>query len=159
MINGIEYQIGSAQFMGVDNTQTQAVYLAKGGELLAQFTLVDAIREDAVDTINTLKKNGYEISIASGDSSIHVDQIAKKIAVSNVYKGLKPEDKLTLIHTLQTQYSIAMFGDGINDAPVLAGANLSVAMGSGSAVTKTVPILFYLVINYHVSMMQYTWQN
>ncbi|NRD74065.1 cadmium-translocating P-type ATPase [Shewanella sp. VB17] len=136
MINGIEYQIGSAQFMGVDNTQTQAVYLAKGGELLAQFTLVDAIREDAVDTINTLKKNGYEISIASGDSSIHVDQIAKKIAVSNVYKGLKPEDKLTLIHTLQTQYSIAMFGDGINDAPVLAGANLSVAMGSGSAVTK-----------------------
>lgn len=136
LINGVQYQIGSAEFIGVNNLQTQAVYLAKEAKLLAQFTLVDTIREDAIDTINTLKQNGCEISIASGDSSLHVDEIAKKVKISNVHKGLKPEDKLKLIQTLQTQYSIAMFGDGINDAPVLAGANLSVAMGSGSAMTQ-----------------------
>ncbi|MBW8185525.1 heavy metal translocating P-type ATPase [Shewanella nanhaiensis] len=136
VIGGVKYQIGSAEFIGVDNDLSQSVYLAQEGLLLAKFTLVDAIREDAVDTVKTLKSNGYKLTIASGDSSNHVDEIARRVGIDEVYKGLKPSDKLTLIQKLQTKRSVVMFGDGINDAPVLAGANLSVAMGSGSAITK-----------------------
>lgn len=135
-INGVQYKIGSAEYVGVENDLTMAVYLVKGIKLQAKFTLVDAIREDAVATINILKQRGCMVSIASGDSSSHVDEIARRVAITNVHKGLKPQDKLSLIQTLQTKHALAMFGDGINDAPVLAGANLSVAMGSGSAITK-----------------------
>ena len=135
-INGVQYRIGSAEFIGMENDLTLAVYLVKDTELMAKFTLVDAIREDAVATIKLLKDNGCMVSIASGDSSSHVDDIAQRVAISNVHKGLKPQDKLSLVQSLQSTHSIAMFGDGINDAPVLAGANLSVAMGSGSAITK-----------------------
>jgi Cu2+-exporting ATPase len=136
LIDGIEYRIGSAEFVGVENDLTQAIYLVKNNEVLAKFTLIDAIREDAIETVKALKQSGCIVSIASGDSSDHVDEIALRVAITDVHKGLKPQDKLSLIQSLQTKRSVAMFGDGINDAPVLAGANLSVAMGSGSAVTK-----------------------
>lgn len=136
LIDGTEYRIGSAEFVGVENDLTLSVYLVKNRKPQAKFTLVDAIREDAVDTIKVLKQNGCMVSIASGDSSTHVDEIARRVAITDVYKGLKPQDKLSLVQSLQRKHSVAMFGDGINDAPVLAGANLSVAMGSGSAVTK-----------------------
>lgn len=135
-INNTDYRIGSAEFIEASGDQSQAVYLAQGDELLAKFTLVDAIRTDAQQTVQTLTKQGCKVSVASGDGSIHVDEVAGRIGISDVHKGLKPQDKLSLIQKLQKNASIAMFGDGINDAPVLAGANLSVAMGSGSAITK-----------------------
>jgi len=135
-INNIDYRIGSAEFIEVTGDQSQAVYLSQGDELLARFTLVDEIRTDAKKTVETLTQLGCKVSVASGDGSIHVDEVAGRIGITDVYKGLKPQDKLSLIQKLQKHASIAMFGDGINDAPVLAGANLSVAMGSGSAITK-----------------------
>jgi Cu2+-exporting ATPase len=83
-----------------------------------------------------LKQQGCRISIASGDSSGHVHQLAKELGIDDVHSGLTPADKLALVTRLQQHTRVAMFGDGINDAPVLAGADLSVAMGSGSAIAK-----------------------
>ncbi len=140
-VNGIDYLIGSADFISnrlninIDETH-QAIYLADKQQLLAKFTLVDQLRDDATTTIAQLKQMGAEISIASGDNSQHVDEVAQTVGISQVYKGLKPQDKLSLVQSLQHCQQVAMFGDGINDAPVLAGANFSIAMGSGAAVTK-----------------------
>lgn len=136
-IDGIEYRIGSAKFVGLSSQQKQTVYLSDSHSVLAQFVLVDAIRSDAPQTVKTLTLSGCKVSIASGDTSSHVDEVAQKVGISDVNKGLTPEGKLTLIRQYQQKSNVAMFGDGINDAPVLAGANLSIAMGSGAAITKS----------------------
>lgn len=139
-INGQKYRIGSAEFVGatdIKDSMEQAVYLVDESQVLAKFLLVDAIRADAAETVKLIKESGCLVSIASGDSSNHVEEVANKIGIDDVNKGLSPEGKLQLVRQYQTRSNVAMFGDGINDAPVLAGANLSIAMGSGAAVTKS----------------------
>ncbi len=143
IIEGIEYRIGNAHFTGakVDNSLTlQQIWLARLNgetpEVIACFDIQDNIRVDSKVTVETLKQQGCLVSIASGDSSMHVHQLAKELGIADVHSGLTPADKLALITELQKSTQVAMFGDGINDAPVLAGADLSVAMGSGSAIAK-----------------------
>ncbi|QDO84189.1 cadmium-translocating P-type ATPase [Shewanella psychropiezotolerans] len=139
-INGLKYRIGSAAFVGttdITDSTKQAIYLVDESQILAKFLLVDAIRGDAAETVKQLKENGCRVSIASGDSSNHVEEVANKIGIDDVNKGLSPEGKLQLVRQYQIRSNVAMFGDGINDAPVLAGANLSIAMGSGAAITKS----------------------
>ncbi|BAJ02137.1 heavy metal translocating P-type ATPase [Shewanella violacea] len=139
-VNGHQYRIGSAAFVGasdIRNSKAQSIYLADESQILAKFILVDAIRCDAAATVKILKESGCRVSIASGDTSDHVEEVASKVGIKDVNKGLSPQGKLQLVRQYQTQSHVAMFGDGINDAPVLAGANLSIAMGSGAAVTKS----------------------
>lgn len=141
-IDSETFFIGSDRFINthlgimVPADAQQAVYLANQTQLIARFDLIDKIRPDAAATVTQLKAMNCDVSIASGDSSSHVDEVAASIGVKNVYKSLKPSDKLNLIEAIQQKQHVAMFGDGINDAPVLAGANLSIAMGSGAAVAK-----------------------
>lgn len=142
-IEGTDYLIGNAVFTGarVDTQDpTQKIWLARSAneqlEVLASFEIQDNIRQDSKATIEILRQQGCRISIASGDSSGHVHQLAKELGIEDVHSGLTPAAKLALVSELQKQTRVAMFGDGINDAPVLAGADLSVAMGSGSAIAK-----------------------
>lgn len=142
-IEGTDYLIGNAVFTGarVDTQDpTQKIWLARSAneqlEVLASFEIQDNIRQDSKATIEILKQQGCRISIASGDSSGHVHQLAKELGIEDVHCGLTPAGKLALVTKLQQHTRVAMFGDGINDAPVLAGADLSVAMGSGSAIAK-----------------------
>ncbi len=143
LIEGTDYLIGNAVFTGarVDTQDpTQKIWLARSAneqlEVLASFEIQDNIRQDSKATIEILKQQGCRISIASGDSSGHVHQLAKELGIEDVHSGLTPAGKLALVTKLQQHTRVAMFGDGINDAPVLAGADLSVAMGSGSAIAK-----------------------
>ncbi|MGI2157982.1 heavy metal translocating P-type ATPase [Shewanella baltica] len=142
-IDGTDYLIGNAVFTGasIDSRDpTQKIWLARSCneqlEVLASFEIQDNIRQDSKATVEMLKQQGCRISIASGDSSGHVHQLAKELGIDDVHSGLTPADKLALVTRLQQHTRVAMFGDGINDAPVLAGADLSVAMGSGSAIAK-----------------------
>ncbi|HCE50938.1 MAG TPA: cadmium-translocating P-type ATPase, partial [Shewanella baltica] len=142
-IDGTDYFIGNAVFTGesIDTRDpTQKIWLARSCneqlEVLASFEIQDNIRQDSKATVEMLKQQGCRISIASGDSSGHVHQLAKELGIDDVHSGLTPADKLALVTRLQQHTRVAMFGDGINDAPVLAGADLSVAMGSGSAIAK-----------------------
>ncbi|MCS6180932.1 heavy metal translocating P-type ATPase [Shewanella baltica] len=142
-IDGTDYFIGNAVFTGtsIDSRDpTQKIWLARSCneqlEVLASFEIQDNIRQDSKVTVEMLKQQGCRISIASGDSSGHVHQLAKELGIDDVHSGLTPADKLALVTRLQQHTRVAMFGDGINDAPVLAGADLSVAMGSGSAIAK-----------------------
>ncbi|MCS6203723.1 heavy metal translocating P-type ATPase [Shewanella baltica] len=142
-IDGTDYFIGNAVFTGASidtHDPAQKIWLARSAnnqlEVLASFEIQDNIRQDSKATIEMLKQQGCRISIASGDSSGHVHQLAKELGIDDVHSGLTPADKLALVTRLQQHTRVAMFGDGINDAPVLAGADLSVAMGSGSAIAK-----------------------
>lgn len=143
LINGTEYRIGNASFTGATakpKLANQLIWLARSHngqlEVIATIEIQDNIRVDSKETVDILKQQGCQVSIASGDSSGHVHQLAKELGINDVHSGLTPADKLALVTKLQQSTPVAMFGDGINDAPVLAGADLSVAMGSGSAIAK-----------------------
>ncbi|WP_153913776.1 heavy metal translocating P-type ATPase [Shewanella sp. TC10] len=137
-IDNKEIKIGNAQFNGIDasHCQGQLLWLSIDNIVAACFVLQDSIRVDSEQAVSDLQQSGLQVSIASGDCAKHVNEIAEQLNIKHSYSGLSPADKLDLINNLQTKQDVAMFGDGINDAPVLAGANLSVAMGSGSAIAK-----------------------
>ncbi|QYJ80456.1 heavy metal translocating P-type ATPase [Shewanella acanthi] len=141
VINGCQYRIGNAIFTGAEeNSAKQQIWLSRvikdQNQPIAAIEINDNVRCDSLLTVSELKQRGLKVSIASGDSSGHVKQLAQTLAIEDVHTGLTPEGKLKLVKQLQQTHPVAMFGDGINDAPVLAGADLSVAMGSGSAIAK-----------------------
>ncbi len=113
------------------------VFLADENKLLAVFIFEDAMRSDAMEMISMLKERVKNVSLCSGDCEAVVRTLAKKLKIDHFKFGMKPDQKLTEIRKLQQQGEIvAMVGDGINDAPVLAGAEVSIAMGSGAEITR-----------------------
>ncbi|MBO2600804.1 heavy metal translocating P-type ATPase [Shewanella algae] len=137
-INGRDFKIGNAEFVGIElaASEQQQVFLADEQGLVASFILQDRLREDAKDTVEALKANNIRLAIASGDTRPHVESLARQVGIAEVHADMSPADKLDYVRRLQQQHKVAMFGDGINDAPVLAGADLSIAMGSGTALAK-----------------------
>jgi len=113
------------------------VWLSDETRLLATFVLADQARLEANALILKLKQQGLRVSILSGDSEESVSHFATLVGVDDWKAACSPEDKLAYIHALQSQGAVvAMVGDGINDAPVLAGAQVSIAMGSGTQMAR-----------------------
>lgn len=113
------------------------VYLARAGEWLAAFEFGDTLRADARHFVHRLRGEGLEVWLLSGDHSRITRWIAKAVGIDQqrAMGGLSPGEKLERVQTMQDHGAVvAMVGDGVNDAPVLAGAHLSVAMGSGAQV-------------------------
>ena len=111
------------------------VYLAITGVCRARFQILDEIRGESADAVAVLTSTGRRTLLLSGDSQIEVDRIAGVLAIDEAAGGLGPEDKAETIRHLQRQGgSVAMVGDGINDAPALATADLGLAMGDGANV-------------------------
>ncbi len=113
------------------------VWVARGAEVMGVIAIADEVRSQAVATITRLKKLGVEqIVMLTGDNQQTAHSVAKAVGIDRVYAQLLPEDKLDVIRRLQQQYqTVAMVGDGINDAPALAQASVGIAMGvSGSDV-------------------------
>ncbi|WP_269620339.1 heavy metal translocating P-type ATPase [Zhongshania sp. BJYM1] len=140
-INGKHYRIGSAAFFSIEAHHNSAhlnVYLADDNGVLAHFQLADEIRRDAVALVKNLKRRGLHLEILSGDNSGQVAEIAGMLGIDKYLAGCSAEQKLRQVRQLQTEGAIVMMvGDGINDAPVIAGANISVAMTSASELTRT----------------------
>ncbi len=110
------------------------VVLGEGGTLVAHFQLADATRPEAREAVNALRRAGLEVEIASGDSEGAVRALAAELGIAAWRARQGPDDKLNRLRELQDQgHRVVMVGDGINDAPVLAGADVSVAMGGGAA--------------------------
>ncbi|MEH2057270.1 MAG: heavy metal translocating P-type ATPase [Nostoc sp.] len=108
-----------------------------GFEVMGVIAIADQVRSQAAATITRLKKLGVEqIVMLTGDNQETAHSVAKAVGIDRVYAQLLPEDKLDVIRSLQQQYqTVAMVGDGINDAPALAQASVGIAMGiSGSDV-------------------------
>ncbi|WP_372942272.1 heavy metal translocating P-type ATPase [Shewanella sp.] len=130
------FVIPHASLSDLNVQHSQLIYMSIDNQLVATIELLDQLRVDSKHTVDKLTQAKIDLSIASGDNSGHVEYLAKTLGITDVHAGLSPQGKLSLINQLQQTKKVAMFGDGINDAPVLAGANLSVAMGSGSAIAK-----------------------
>ena len=113
------------------------VLLADSDRVLARFYLADELRDDAVESIRAIQQAGIEVWLLSGDNVSAVEAIAQQLGIEHSCAGMKPEDKLAVINDLLQQgHIVAMVGDGVNDAPVLAAAQVSIAMGSGTQLAQ-----------------------
>ena len=102
-------------------------------EPLAWFELRDTLRDDALDTVRQLKQKGLRVLLLSGDRQAVVTQLAQTLTIDEALGDLLPSDKLAYLQQLQQQgRTVLMVGDGINDVPVLAGADVSVAMAGAT---------------------------
>ncbi|WP_018150291.1 heavy metal translocating P-type ATPase [Leeia oryzae] len=144
VIDGCTYRLGKPSFIS-DFTagpcpqvaSAEVIWLASHDTYLAAFELADTLRSDAMETVQHFQSLGMTIHIASGDQPVAVESIARQLNIANWHANLTPEGKLALIETLQAQHHmVAMVGDGVNDAPVLAKAQLSIAMGAGADLAR-----------------------
>ncbi len=120
------------------------IFVAENQECIGIVALADSIRGSARTSLATLHNLGIKTTLLTGDSKITADFIAKQIDIDTIHAELLPEEKVQKVQELQTQgNTVCMIGDGINDAPVLAGADVGAAMGSGAdAAIEAADIVF-----------------
>ncbi len=105
---------------------------------LAWFVLDDRLRHDAADLLQACRARGWKTLLLSGDSSPMVASVAAELNIDEAVGGLRPDDKLQRLKALQAEgRKVLMLGDGVNDVPVLAAADISIAMGSATDLAKT----------------------
>ena len=148
LINGQTYFLGNGRFISANtnsitpasleahNAQSQ-VFLASNTQLIARFDLSDTLRIEAKETVRALREMAKRVHILSGDQHSAVSAVANTLSIESAHAEQSPESKLHFVEALQAQgKKVVMIGDGINDLPVLAQADLSIAMGSASDLTK-----------------------
>lgn len=112
-----------------------AMFLAIDARLAGLISVADAVKATTLDALKALRADGLRIIMATGDSVRTAEAVAAKLALDEVHAGLSPEGKAELIATLKAEgLTVAMAGDGVNDAPALAAADVGIAMGAGSDV-------------------------
>ncbi|MEX2469855.1 MAG: heavy metal translocating P-type ATPase, partial [Pseudohongiellaceae bacterium] len=114
------------------------IYLAADGRLIGLLAVADPIKESTREAIEALHERGLKLVMATGDGERTARAVAKKLGIDEVHSEVTPEDKMKLIESLQQgQARVAMAGDGINDAPALARADVGIAMGTGTDVAMS----------------------
>lgn len=109
------------------------VYVGVDGKFAGYFVISDTIKPDAKSAVKHLKDLGLAAVMLTGDGAVSAEAVAKEVGIDRVYAKLLPQEKLEILKKLREEYGSVMFvGDGINDAPVLAGADVGAAMGSGA---------------------------
>ncbi|MEY3465249.1 MAG: hypothetical protein RL603_847 [Pseudomonadota bacterium] len=145
------YRIGRASFAleGTDDAShrgtLEGVVIADARGWLADFRIADELRGEARATLDALRALGITPALASGDRHEAVDFVATQLAISEAAARLSPEDKLAMLkRSQQAGHRVLMIGDGINDGPVLAAADVSMAMGRGSPIAHAAGDLLLL---------------
>ncbi|MBI4006203.1 MAG: heavy metal translocating P-type ATPase [Gammaproteobacteria bacterium] len=151
MINDTRYFIGTVKFITektgltpgddllkkLEYENKTTIILADSGQFHCIFSLSDEIRPQAEALIDFIKKSGKKVILLSGDRMASVKNVGDALHIDTIIPDLKPGDKLSFLRNLREQNEIiAMVGDGINDAPVLACADISIAMGGGTDLAK-----------------------
>ena len=150
IVSGHEIAVGNAKLLneiGADASKLtrQAEKLREEGKTVvlvavdrqpaALIAVADPIKKTTPEAIQNLKRLGLRIVLATGDNRVTAKIVAEKLGISEVYSEMMPEDKVNIINKLQAENNfVAMAGDGINDAPALAQAQVGIAMGSGTDV-------------------------
>ncbi len=147
-IDGLRYRIGQLDYVrqlapdqsvpaDLDDSEQTRIALGSEAGLLAMFSLADSLRPGSRETIAQLEAQGITCLLYSGDSKAAVARVARELGIEHWQARMTPEDKLAALKALQAQGAVvAMVGDGVNDAPVLAGAQVSIAMGSGTQLAQ-----------------------
>jgi len=136
--DGHKVAIGSSEFiLGQEqNDQSNGIYLSLDDKHIATFVYEDPIRKESIEFIQKFKEAGIKTTLLTGDSLVNAKPVAEEIGITDIVANAKPEDKLAYLNSRDDKDITMMVGDGINDAPILAGAHLSVAMGGGTDVAK-----------------------
>ncbi|MBC8211294.1 MAG: cadmium-translocating P-type ATPase [Gammaproteobacteria bacterium] len=145
-IDGVTYYIGNAGFIaGIASLpetvqfapDLQVVHLVRESQWLASFCFSDPLKSDALLTVQQLTRRGIDVRILSGDRQSYVASIAGQLGIEHFDAEQLPGDKLQKVKQLQLQgHKVAMVGDGINDAPVLAAADLSISLSVGTDLAR-----------------------
>ncbi|MBS3130823.1 copper-translocating P-type ATPase [Candidatus Woesearchaeota archaeon] len=128
-VSGIMEQIGKLESEG-----KTAMIVSQDRKVLGIIAVADEIKEDSSEAVRALKKIGVVPYMITGDNERTAAAIAKKAGIENYFAEVMPEDKANYVKKLQKKGKVAMVGDGINDAPALAQADIGIAMGSGTDV-------------------------
>ncbi|TJZ73540.1 heavy metal translocating P-type ATPase [Chitiniphilus eburneus] len=145
IIDGVPFAIGGAQFVAQatghpvpqDESGHTRVALADSAGWIADFHLADTARDDAAATVRHLRAAGLAVHLLSGDRAAAAGQMAAQLGIDQVAAGVSPEGKLAYLKALQAGGArVLMVGDGVNDAPVLGAADVSMAMGAATDVAQ-----------------------
>jgi len=150
-VEGVEYHMGGPALLKAENAQVSdtlrkaaeaaagrgqaAIYLLRDSKALAVFAVADAIRKESREAIRALHARGIKVAMLTGDAQAVADAVAAELGIDTVFAQVLPEDKAAKVRQLQDQRKkVAMVGDGVNDAPALATADIGIAIGAGTDV-------------------------
>ena len=134
LIEGSSFDISRDDINRFSSEGKTLIFVGNSEKVLGIITVSDKIRDNAVEVINDLKNQGVQTVMLTGDNKLAAKSVASEIGIDYVYSNLMPEDKLNILDTIRNKFGdVAMVGDGINDAPALARANIGIAMGAAGS--------------------------
>jgi Cu2+-exporting ATPase len=150
-VDGAEYRMGGPALLRGENAAVPpelreaagaaarrgqaAIYLVRDADVLAVFAVADAIREESREAVRALQERGIQVVMLTGDARAVAEAVAEELGIDTVFAEVLPEDKASKVREIQSQGKrVAMVGDGVNDAPALATADIGIAIGAGTDV-------------------------
>ena len=136
--DGAVWLLGKSPLAVAGNDSAEAeTWLSRDGQPVACFRVVESVRPGVASALDALRRDGVRVALLSGDAASRVERVGRLLGVTDCRGGLTPHDKLLAVRDAQARgESVAMIGDGINDAPVLARADTSFAMGEGAQIAR-----------------------